>query len=222
MAYIDFLSSVHKKTTRDYVSRVTDPDYPKAKAAELAKKWAYEYWDGDRRTGYGGFKYDGRWRAVADAMVAHYGLKAGDRVLDIGCGKAFLLYDLTQAVPGIQVVGTDISSYGIEHAKEEMKPFLSVASAAEQPFESSSFDLVYSINTLHNLHTFDLEKALREMERLSRRHKYLCVESYRNESEKANLLYWQLTCEGFYTPEEWEWWFRLTGYSGDFSFIYFE
>lgn len=222
MAYVDFLSPYHKRTARDYVSRVTDLEYPKARAAELAKQWGYDYWDGDRRTGYGGYNYDGRWLTLAENMAAHYGLKPGDRVLDVGCGKGFQLFEFARAVPGVEIAGVDISTYALERAKEETKPFLRKADAASLPFPDDSFDLVFSINTLHNLKTYDLEKALREMVRVSRKHKYLCVESWRNESEKANLLYWQLTCEGFYTPEEWEWWFELTGYDGDHSFIYFE
>jgi ubiquinone/menaquinone biosynthesis C-methylase UbiE len=220
MAYIDFLSAVHKKTQRDYLGRVNE--FPKAEAAKLAKKFDFDYWDGDRKVGYGGYKYDGRWRAVADAMVKHYNLKPGDRVLDVGCGKAFLLYDFTQAVPGIEVCGIDISEYGVNHAKAEVRPFLKVCNATELPFEDNSFDLVFSINTLHNLYCFELDKALREIERVSKGNKYIVVESYRNETEKANLLYWQLTCESFYTPQEWDWWFNHCGYSGDKSFIYFE
>jgi protein-L-isoaspartate(D-aspartate) O-methyltransferase len=217
--YIDFLSSVHKSTKRDYLARVNE--FPKAEAARLAKQWGKEYWDGDRKTGYGGYRYDGRWRAVAQALADHYQLKPGMRVLDIGCGKAFLLYDLTQVVPGLIVAGIDISSYAIEHAKEEVKPFLRVCSAVKLPFEDGAFDLAISINTLHNLYCYELYDALKEMERVAKR-KYLCVESYRNEEEKVNLLYWQLTCEMFCTPAEWEWWFKLTGYTGDYSFIYFE
>jgi protein-L-isoaspartate(D-aspartate) O-methyltransferase len=159
---------------------------------------------------------------VADALAKHYGLRAGQRVLDVGCGKAFLLYDLMQAVPGLEVRGIDISQYAVEHAKEEARPHLRVTSAASIPFEDATFDLVISINTLHNLYCFDLDKALREMQRVGKQNKYLVVESYRNEEEKANLLYWQLTCEGFYTPEEWQWWFDRCGYTGDHSFIYFE
>ena len=140
----------------------------------------------------------------------------------LGCGKAFLLYDLTQSVPGIEVSGIDISEYAIEHAKEEVQQFLQVGHANDLPYEDRSFDLVISINTIHNLHCYDLDRALRELQRVSKKHKYLVVESYRNEEEKANLLYWQLTCESFYTPEEWDWWFKHTGYTGDHSFIYFE
>ena len=220
MAYVDFLSAVHKSTKRDYVARVVE--YPKAEAARLAKKWDVEYWDGDRKTGYGGYRYDGRWRKVADAMVQHYGIKPGDRILDVGCGKGFLLYDFTQAVPGVEVAGIDISPYAIEHAKEEVKPFLKVANATSLPFADQSFDLVVSITTLHNLYCYDLDKALKEIVRVGRRNQYICVESYRSEEEKVNLMYWQFTCEMFCTPEEWDWWFKLTGYKGDHSFIYFE
>ncbi len=222
MAHIDFMSVVHKSTKRDYLARVNDSDFPKAKAAELAKKWAYDYWDGDRRINYGGYRYmEGRWEKVAKAMADHYGLKAGDKVLDVGCGKGYLMFDFTKVVPGIEVYGLDVSEYAIENSKEEVRERITHGSATKLPFQENEFDLVYSLNTLHNLHCFDLDKALREMNRVGKE-KYLCVESYRNEEEKANLLYWQVTCEAFNTPEEWKWWFMNCGYTGDHSFIYFD
>jgi protein-L-isoaspartate(D-aspartate) O-methyltransferase len=220
MAYIDFISPLHKRTSRDYLARVNE--FPKAEAAKLARQFGRDYWDGDRKVGYGGMRYDGRWRVVAENMVKHYGLKPGDRVLDVGCGKGFLLYEFTQACPGIEVAGLDISEYAIQNAKEEVRPFLRVGHANHLPWPAQAFDLVISITTLHNLQCFDLDQSLREIQRVSRRHKYVVVESYRNEEEKANLLYWQLTCESFYRPEAWEWWFQRTGYTGDWSFIYFE
>ena len=223
MPYNDFMSVIHKSTTRDYLARVNDPEYPKPKAAELAKQWGFDYWDGDRRINYGGYRYiSGWWEKVARAMANHYGLKPGDRILDIGCGKGFLLYDFTKVVPGIEVHGIDISGYAIDESKEEIRDCLQVADATQLPFSDQSFDLVYSLNTFHNLHCYDLDKALREMQRVGKEHKYLCVESYRDETEKANLLYWQVTCEAFHTPEEWQWWFEKTAYTGDYSFIYFE
>ncbi len=222
MAYIDFLSAVHKSTTRDYLARVNEPEYPKAKAAVLAKKWDVDYWDGDRRICYGGYRYmEGRWEKVARAMAEHYGLKAGDKVLDVGCGKGFLMFDFTKVVPGIEIYGLDISPYAKENAKEEIKDRITIGNATALPWKDGEFDFVYSLTTLHNLHNYDLDKALREMERVGKK-KYLCVESYRNEAEKANLLYWQVTCEAFCTPEEWDWWFKTTGYTGDHSLIYFE
>jgi protein-L-isoaspartate(D-aspartate) O-methyltransferase len=223
MSYIDFLSVIHKSTKRDYLARVNDPEYPKAKAAELAKKWDFDYWDGDRRICYGGYRYmAGRWAPVAKAMIDHYGIKPGDKILDIGCGKGFLLYEISLLVPGAEIYGIDRSGYAIDNAKEEIKDRLKVGNANQLPFPDNYFDFVCSITTLHNLHCYDLDKALREMQRVGKEKRYLCVESYRNEVEKANLLYWQVTCEAFNTPEEWQWWFELCGYTGDYSFIYFE
>ena len=222
MAYLDFISLVHKATTRDYLARVNDPEFPKAKAAGLAKQWDKDYWDGDRRTGYGGMKYDGRWRKVADAMAQHYQLKAGEKVLDVGCGKGFLMYDLMESVPGLEVTGLDVSGYAKKNAKPEIQNRIHEGHAKKLPFQDHEFDLVISINTIHNLECFDLDPALREIERVGKKHKYLCVESWRNEEEKANLLYWQFTCESFYTTRGWEWWFQRTGYTGDHSLIYFE
>jgi protein-L-isoaspartate(D-aspartate) O-methyltransferase len=223
MAYVDLMSAVHKSTQRDYLARVNDPDYPKPKAATLAKQWGHDYWDGDRRICYGGYRYmEGRWEKVARAMVEHYGIKPGDRILDVGCGKGFLLYDFTKVVPDLDLHGIDISDYAIENSKPEIRDRLQVANATRLPYPDDHFDFVFSITTLHNLHCYDLDKALREIERVGRKNEYICVESYRNEQEKANLLYWQVTCEAFNTPEEWDWWFRQTGYSGDHSFIYFE
>ena len=216
------MSPLHKATSRDYLARVNDPDYPKAKAAELAKQWGYDYWDGDRRINYGGYRYiPGRWAPVAKMMIEHYGLKPGDKVLDVGCGKGFQMFELTQVLPGLQVRGLDISTYAIDNAHTEMKPLIDHGSAAKLPYADKAFDLVFSINTLHNLHNRELDAALREMERVGRR-KYPCVESYRDETEKANLLYWQVTCEQFNTPDDWAWWFEATGYEGDHSFIFFE
>lgn len=223
MAYIDFLSPLHKATRRDYLARVNDAEFPKSKAAALAKKWDFDYWDGDRRICYGGYTYmPGRWEPVARKMIEHYGLKPGDKVLDIGCGKGFQLAELARLMPELDLYGLDISSYALQHAHESVASALHLGDATALPWADNTFDFVFSITTLHNLHCYDLDKALREMERVGKKHKYLCVESYRNEEEKANLLYWQVTCEAFNTPEEWEWWFRHTGYTGDHSFIYFE
>ena len=220
MAYIEFISQVHRSTPRDYVGRVTAHD--KAQCAEIAGRFGEEYWDGPRHLGYGGYKYDGRWRPVAEAMAKHYGLKPGASILDVGCGKGFLLYEFTQVVPGAQIAGIDVSRYGIDHAKEEVRPYLKVGNAVELPYPDRAFDFVYSVNTLHNLYNYEISAALKEIERVSRGSRHVIVEAYRNEREKVNLLYWQLTCRAFHTPTEWEWLFEQAGYTGDYSCIYFE
>lgn len=220
MAYLDFVSKLHKRTQRDYVGRVVQ--YDKAKCAAVAKQFGSHYWDGDRQYGYGGYSYDGRWRVVAEEMAEYYKLMPGQRILDVGCGKGYLLYEFTQVVPGIEVAGIDISKYAIDNSKEEIRPFLKHGTAQQLSFEDKSFDLVYSLATLHNLYIFDLKKAVQHIQRASKGNSYVMVESYRNEREKANLLYWQLTCECFFTPDEWKWLYDEWGYNGDYGFIYFE
>lgn len=223
MAEVDFMSALHKSTKRDYLARVNDSDYPKARAATLAKKFDFDYWDGDRRVCYGGYKYiPGRWEKVAKELIDYYKLPDEAKVLDIGCGKGFFLYDFLKIKPKAEVYGIDISQYAINNSKPEIKNNLQVGNANKLPWGDNTFDLVVSINTLHCLHNYDLEDAVREMERVGKKNKYLCVESYRTEEEKANLLYWQVSCEAFNTPKEWEWWFKHCGYTGDHSFIYFE
>ncbi len=219
----DFMSPLHKSTTRDYLKRVNDPEFPKHKAASLAKKFDYDYWDGDRRICYGGYKYiEGRWQKVAEEINKAYKLPKKPKILDIGCGKGYLLFDFLKVIPDAQIYGLDISEYALNNSKPEIKDKLLLGNAKDLPFEDNYFDLVISINTLHCLEAPDLFLALKEMERVGKNYKYLCVESYRNEVEKANLLYWQVSCEAFNTPDEWLWWFSQTGYKGDYSFIYFE
>ena len=220
MQEINFLEKYQSQTKRDYVQRVVEHD--KGESAETARQWGYDYWDGERHYGYGGYHYDGRWLPVAEEIAAHYDLKAGDKILDIGCGKGFLLHEFTQAVPGVEVAGLDISTYGIEHAKEEVKPFLTEGNCTSLPYPDNHFDFVYSINTFHNLEINELKAAVTEMERVSKGKAWVNVESYRNEAEKANLLYWQLTCRSFHSVEGWKWLYNEWGYTGDCGFIFFE
>ena len=220
---IDFMSQLHKASNRDYLGRVNDLEFPKEKATKLAREWGYDYWDGDRKINYGGYKYiEGRWEKVAKKMIETFNLKPGSKILDIGCGKGFLLYDFKKIDSSFEVHGLDISQYAIDNSKKEIKKNLVRGCASKLPYEDNYFDLVISINTLHNLYNYELMSALQEIERVGINKKYICVESYRNEIEKVNLLYWQVTCEGFYTPQEWLWWFEQAKYSGDHSFIYFE
>ena len=218
---IDFISSLHKSTKRNYLERVNDKQFPKYKAAQIAKKWSFDYWDGSRKINYGGYKYiENRWSKVIAKMVKHYKLKDNSKILDIGCGKGFFLKDILNFKP-YKVFGLDISKYAIKNAHPDIKKNISYGNATKLNWPKNYFDLVISLNTFHNLHNYDLHKALMEMDRVGK-NKYLVVESYRNEKEKMNLLYWQVTCEAFCTPAEWKWWFKQSGYNGDYSFIYFQ
>jgi len=188
-----------------------------------AKEYGQDYWDGDRRYGYGGYKYlAGRWKPVAEVLIKKYNLTNDSSVLDVGCGKAFLLYEMKLLLPNLKISGIDSSEYGIKNAKEEIKQNLFFHKAQEiYPFKNKEFDLVMSLNTLHNLKIFELEVALKEIQRIGKNN-YICLESFRNEKELFNLECWALTCQSFFSPEEWIWIYKHFGYSGDFEFIYFE
>jgi ubiquinone/menaquinone biosynthesis C-methylase UbiE len=155
-------------------------------------------------------------------LIDRYKLPANAKILDVGCGKGFLLYEFKQLLPQATVVGIDISDHALKDAKEEVKPFLKKLAAQDKyPFADKEFDLVFSNTTLHNLLNFDLKKAIMEIERVGK-NKYICVEGYRNVEELFNLQCWALTAEVFLRPEEWVWLYKEYGYTGDYEFIYFE
>ena len=216
---LNLVTPLHKRTKRDYLARMVDD---KLEAVAIAKQYGAQYWDGARRYGYGGYKYDGRWKAVAERLVDQYQLKPDAKILDVGCGKAFLLYELKQLLPAADVVGFDVSKEGIADAKEEIRDNLFQYRAQDPyPFGDNTFDLVISLGCCHNLRLFELKIALTEMERVAR-NKYFMVESYRNEQELFNLECWALTCESFFDTAEWIWLLNNFGYTGDYEFIYFE
>ena len=187
-----------------------------------AKEYGYDYWDGDRSYGYGGYKYDGRWKVVAEKIINEYSLTNDSKILDIGCGKAHLLYELKKLLPGSYITGIDISKHGIEDAPEEIKQFLVNYKAQDiLPYGDKQFDLVISLGCLHNLRVFELKTALQEIERVGK-NKYVMLESYNNEQELFNLQCWALTCESFFDKAEWIWLYNHFGYTGDYEFIYFE
>lgn len=216
---LDIITPLHRQTRRDYVGRMTDD---KVACMRVAREYGADFWDGERRFGYGGYRYDGRWEPVARRLVELYGLRDGARILDVGCGKGFLLHEFRKILPNARVAGFDISRHALEGAKEEVRDSLFLHDAQDPyPFGDGEFDLVVSLTTLHNLEIFGLQKALREIERVGRQ-KYVTMEAYRNEQELFNLQCWALTCASFYTPQAWIWLFGTFGYTGDYEFIYFE
>jgi SAM-dependent methyltransferase len=216
---LNVVTPLHKKTKRDYIGRMTDD---KVHCMRIARKYGKDFWDGDRRYGYGGYKYDGRWEQVAQRLIETYSLPENAKVLDVGCGKGFLLYEFAKLLPNAQVAGFDISSYAIDNAIPQIRDSLFVHNAHDPfPFSDNQFDLVISITTLHNLSIDKLKPALKETERVAR-DKYIVVESFRNEEELFNVQCWALTCESFFRPEAWVWLFDEFGYMGDYEFIFFE
>ncbi|MEB3826894.1 class I SAM-dependent methyltransferase [Phormidium sp. CCY1219] len=216
----NFVTPLHQATQRDYLARMVDD---KVHCMQVAKQYSAEYWDGDRRYGYGGYRYiPGRWKPVAEALIETYQLGPGSQILDVGCGKGYLLYELLQLQPDLMICGFDSSEYALENAKEEIRPFLFQQQAqTPYPFGDNEFDLVISLGTLHNLRLFELKSALGEIDRVGRQG-YVMLESYRNDREMFNLQCWALTAESFFDLSEWIWLYRHFGYRGDYEFIFFE
>ena len=184
---------------------------------EVARRFGREFFDGDRRHGYGGFSYMSRfWQPVIPTLQRHFRLTAKDSVLDVGCAKGFMLHDMAQLIPGITVKGVDVSQYAIENAIEDMKPHVQVADARALPFGDKSFDVVIAINTIHNLDRADCARALREIERVSRRGSYVTVDAYRSDEEKQRMFAWNLTAKTIMHVDEWKAFFAEAGYTGDY------
>ncbi len=217
---LEIVTPLHKSSKRDYLARMVDD---KVKCMLKAKEYEFDYWDGERHFGYGGYKYmPGRWKPVAEQLIQTYNLKPGSKVLDVGCGKAFLLYEMQLLMPELQLTGFDISQHGLAQRHPEFRGTLFRYRAQDAyPFGDNDFDLVISLGCLHNLRIFELKTALAETERVGRA-KYIMMESYRNELEMFNLECWALTAESLFDTAEWIWLFNHLGYTGDYEFIYFE
>ncbi len=216
---MNIVTPLHKRTKRDYLARMVDE---KVHCMLKAKEYEKDYWDGDRRYGYGGYKYDGRWKVVAESLISEYNLKSDSKILDDGCGKGHLLYELSKLLPQAELHGIDISKHGIADAPPEIRDRLSIYRGQDPlPYGDKQFDLVISLAMIHNLRLFELKSAMSEMERVAK-NKYVMTESYRSELEQFNLQCWALTCESFFDTAEWIWLFKEFGYTGDYEFIYFE
>lgn len=212
MYEIDLLKSL-PKTKRDITQRAADKT---DEVIRIAREYGEAFFDGDRKYGYGGYRYDGRWVPVAKDIVEHFNLKPGDRVLDIGCAKGFLLKDLLQVCPGLEVVGIDISEYAIQHAEPEVRDFLQIGSAETLPFPDGYFNAAFSINTTHNLPRDEVVIAIKEMQRVSNGKAFIQVDSYRTPEEKEVFEDWVLTAKYHDYPDGWKKLFKEAGYTGGY------
>ena len=171
---IDLLAK-YPKTKRDLTKRLESKS---EEVRSVARKFDKEFFDGERKFGYGGFSYDPKyWSEVVKDFSDYYNLGDGSKILDIGCGKGFMIYDFLQHNNKYNVKGIDISNYAIENSMPEVKGKLEVGDAKKLNFEDNSFDLVIAINTIHNLEKEECGKSLREIERVSKKNKFIVVES---------------------------------------------
>lgn len=213
---IDLLIN-YPKAKRDLDKRATEKT---EEDRRIARQFGKDFFDGDRKCGYGGYNYHPRfWQPVIKTFQEHYKLTPSSRILDVGCGKGFMLHDFRELIPGITVAGIDISEYAISHAMDDVKPFVAVGNAKALPYEDNSFDLVISITTVHNLVMADCIQSLQEIERVSRKHKFITVDAYRDDEEKVRMDTWNLTALTFMHVDEWKALFQRSGYTGDYHWF---
>ncbi len=185
----------------------------------ISRKFGEEYFDGDRKHGYGGYRYHPRfWTETVNLLTEHYNLASKSHILDIGCGKGFMVKDFSILLPEATVLGIDISEYAIAHAHPDVKKCLSVASATALPFKDNQFDLVVSINTIHNLNRSECILALQEIERVGKGNAFVMVDGWENETERIALESWVLTAETMTSKSDWVSLFKEANYSGDYYF----
>jgi ubiquinone/menaquinone biosynthesis C-methylase UbiE len=185
----------------------------------LAWQFGKEYFDGTRNQGYGGYKYDGRWKPIVKRFKEYYELAENASILDVGCAKGFMLHDFHELMPLATLAGIDISEYGVENAMEDVKPFLRVGNAKSLPFPDHSFDLVVSINTIHNLERDECFEAVKEIERVGKKAKFITVDAYRDEEQKKRMYQWNLTAKTIMSVDEWMAFFEEAGYTGDYHWF---
>lgn len=210
---IDILVN-YPKAKRDLNARLESKS---EKSRKIGRKFGFDYFDGDRNHGYGGFSYNPKfWQPVIPTIVENYKIGNASTVLDVGCAKGFFLYDLKLAFPEINITGIDISEYAIANSIPEIKPYLQVGSATKLPFGDNCFDFTISINTIHNLNRQDCAIAIQEIERVTKGNSFITVDAYRNDEEKARMEAWNLTALTMMSVEEWKQFFLEVGYTGDY------
>ena len=190
---------------------------PEPRQIAIARRFGQEFFDGDRAPRLWGFSHNARfWQPVVPTFQGHFSLKAGDSVLDVGCAKGFMMHDMAELIPGLVVKGIDISEYAIAHAMPDMRPYVRVANATKLPFPDKSFDVVISVNTVHNLIREECAQALREIERVARRGAFVTVDAYRDEAEQRRMEAWNLTARTMMHVDEWKAFFSSVVYTGDY------
>ena len=213
---IDLLKN-YPKAKRDLTKRLESKT---EEVRSVARKFDKEFFDGERKFGYGGFSYNLKyWSSVVKDFSDYYNLVDGSKILDVGCAKGFMLYDFYKLNPNLDLHGIDISKYAIDNSVPEIKYKLKVANATNLPYEDNFFDLVIAINTIHNLDKAECTTALKEISRVSKKNAFLTVDAYRNNDEKQRMYAWNLTAKTIMSVDEWIKFFDQNNYDGDYFWV---
>ena len=215
---INLITKNHKNTNRNYLQRMMNN---KVHSMKISKKYEFDYWDGKRQFGYGGYKYDGRWKNIAKKIINKYKLNKYSKIIDIGCGKGHLVYELTKLLNSKNIIGIDISKHAVKTSPKLIRKQLKIYDVRKGlKYKNKKFDLAISINLIHNFEIFHLKKFLKEIMKISK-NSFISTESYKNENELFNLQCWALTCESFFSEQEWKWILNEYGYQRDYELIFF-
>ena len=191
MAEVDLLRALPK--TKRNIQKRKDAKDPAVVA--ISKQYGEMYFDGPRDYGYGGYRYDGRWIRSRATSLRISASSPGMRVLDVGCGKGFLVKDLLQVCPGLEAFGLDISLYALMHCEPEVVGRLHLGTAEKLPFPDRSFDCVLCLNTVHNFPRPRAVKVMQEIQRVSAGRAFVQVDSYHTPEQKEIFESWVLTAE---------------------------
>ena len=183
----------------------------------IARQFGREFFDGDRRYGYGGFNYNPKfWSGVVRDIAEYWNIKLDESLLDVGCAKGFMLFDFLEMKLNLKLCGLDISEYAIRNSKIEVKDSLIMGNAAMLPFAEKSFDYVISINTIHNLPIEQCIVAIKEIQRVCKSRSFIVVDAYESEIERERMFAWNLTAQTILSKSDWKDVFEYAGYTGDY------
>ena len=177
-----------------------------------------EYYDGDRLNGYGGFKYDGRWKNILPKFIKRYKLTSGSKVLDVGCKKGFLLNDLAELVPGIKIYGIEDHYYPLRKSMKKVKKNLIFSNYYDLPFKNRYFDAVFAFHCIYRLNFGDMIKAIKEIQRVTKGYSYITLGAYHDQKGKKLYDKWGIISTCHLHVNEWKQIFKHINYKGDYSF----
>ena len=181
-----------------------------------AWKLGKEYYDGTRLNGYGGFRYDGRWKKLLPKIINKYKLNKNSKVLDLGCKKGFFLKDLNILIPGIKTYGIENHTYALKKAVKCSSKLIK-SEYYNIPFKNKYFDFVIAFNSLYMQNLGDVIKSLKEIERVSKK-SYVILASGENDEERNKFYKWTLIGTSILLKKEWKTLFKKIKFKGDYYF----
>ena len=176
------------------------------------------FYDGNRDNGYGGYKYDGRWKVIAKKIFDIYRLKSNAKILQIGSEKGFLLQDIKEIYPKSRVKGIEVSEYAIKHTNKKIKKFIQKGPFHNLPFKKNEFDFVIAIGPVYSLNLADAIKCLKEIDRVGKGKSFITLGSYDHENDLKLFRYWTLLGSTILSKKEWIEVLKHTKYKGDYKF----